>query len=576
MKRIVLTIFCAILTFAGMAQNTCVVKGMVMNTAEEPLSGVTIQVPGYNKSVLSSSDGRFEIEVPFGVEEIQASKEDYFTSRAVVDGTYIIFKLKFDKKSSKNKIVESNARRDAELEARLQALENAKTNVDSRKQEVDDYVDKKESEEKYRAELEAKIRAELEAEAKMKAEIEAKIRAEMEMKAKAEAAARAKAEEEARLKAEAEARAKAEEARLKAEAEARAKAEEEARLKVEAEVRAKVAEEARLKAEAEARAKAEEEARLKAEAEARAKAEEEARLKAEAEARAKAEEARLKAEAEARAKAEEEARLKAEAEARAKAEEEARLKAEAEARAKAEEEARLKAEADARAKAEEEAKLKAETEARVKAEEEARLKAEADACAKAEETSARAKVVAQVKPGQQQNDAIDLGLPSRLKWASCNIGASSPEECGDYFAWGEIDPKSNYSEFNSITHKKRMKSIIGDGNYDVATAKLGKSWYTPSSADFEELINNCTWEWTTVNDVNGYKVTGPNGNSIFLPATGYRDVTSYSNDGKSGEYWSSTPHKDTQYSYYFCYTADGYYTFWNCRYVGRCVRPVKR
>ena len=529
MKRIVLTIFCAILTFAGMAQNTCVVKGMVMNTAEEPLSGVTIQVPGYNKSVLSSSDGRFEIEVPFGVEEIQASKEDYFTSRAVVDGTYIIFKLKFDKKSSKNKIVESNARRDAELEARLQALENAKTNVDSRKQEVDDYVDKKESEEKYRAELEAKIRAELEAEAKMKAEIEAKIRAEMEMKAKAEAAARAKAEEEARLKAEADARAKAEEARLKAEAEARAKAEEEARLKVEAEVRAKVAEEARLKAEAEARAKAEEEARLKAEAEARAKAEEEARLKAEAE-----------------------------------------------ARAKAEEEARLKAEADARAKAEEEAKLKAETEARVKAEEEARLKAEADACAKAEETSARAKVVAQVKPGQQQNDAIDLGLPSRLKWASCNIGASSPEECGDYFAWGEIDPKSNYSEFNSITHKKRMKSIIGDGNYDVATAKLGKSWYTPSSADFEELINNCTWEWTTVNDVNGYKVTGPNGNSIFLPATGYRDVTSYSNDGKSGEYWSSTPHKDTQYSYYFCYTADGYYTFWNCRYVGRCVRPVKR
>ena len=576
MKRIVLTIFCAILTFAGMAQNTCVVKGMVMNTAEEPLSGVTIQVPGYNKSVLSSSDGRFEIEVPLGVEEIQASKEDYFTSRAVVDGTYIIFKLKFDKKSSKNKIVESNARRDAELEARLQALENAKTNVDSRKQEVDDYVDKKESEEKYRAELEAKIRAELEAEAKMKAEIEAKIRAEMEMKAKAEAAARAKADEEARLKAEAEARAKAEEeARLKVEAEVRAKVAEEARLKAEAEARAKAEEEARLKAEAEARAKAEE-ARLKAEAEARAKAEE-ARLKAEAEARAKAEEeARLKAEAEARAKAAEEARLKAEAEARAKAEEEARLKAEADARAKAEEEARLKAEADARAKAEEEAKLKAETEARVKAEEEARLKAEADACAKAEETSARAKVVAQVKPGQQQNDAIDLGLPSRLKWASCNIGASSPEECGDYFAWGEIDPKSNYSEFNSITHKKRMKSIIGDGNYDVATAKLGKSWYTPSSADFEELINNCTWEWTTVNDVNGYKVTGPNGNSIFLPATGYRDVTSYSNDGKSGEYWSSTPHKDTQYSYYFCYTADGYYTFWNCRYVGRCVRPVKR
>ena len=243
------------------------------------------------------------------------------------------------------------------------------------------------------------------------------------------------------------------------------------------------------------------------------------------------------------------------------------MKAEAAAKAKAEEEARLKAEAAAKAKAEEEARLKAEAAAKAKAEEEARLKAEA---------VAKAKVEAEAKQKQNYEEAVDLGLPSRLQWASCNIGASSPEECGDYFAWGEIDPKSNYSEFNSVTHKKKIKQIVGDANYDVSTAKLGKSWKTPTKEDFEELVNNCTWVLTTVNGVNGYEVTGPNGNSIFLPATGYYDGKNVNNDGNSGEYWSSTPHKDTEYSYYLCYAGGNYYTFYNCRYVGRCVRPVKK
>ena len=219
------------------------------------------------------------------------------------------------------------------------------------------------------------------------------------------------------------------------------------------------------------------------------------------------------------------------------------------------------------AAAKEEARLVAERETAVKAkaEEEVRLKAEA-----------AAKVKAEAKLKQNYEEAVDLGLPSGLKWASCNIGATSPEECGDYFAWGEIDPKSNYSEFNSIAYKKKLKQIVGDGNYDVATARLGKQWYIPTKTDFEELINNCTWTWTTVNGVNGYEVTGSNGNSIFLPSTGYRDATSYNHDGKSGEYWSSTPHKSTEYSYYLCYVEGSYYTFWNCRYAGRCVRPVKR
>ena len=464
MRRFVLTMFCAILSIAGMAQNTRTVKGMVMTIDEEPLSGVTIRVLGSNSSVESSHDGRFEIEAPAHAKEIEALKDGYFNSRAEIDGTYIVFKLKFDKKGAKNKAAEANAKREAELEARLVALENAKSQ---------NVVSEEELEEKIRAEVEAEIRAKLEEEARVKAEMEAKIRAEIEAKAKAEAEAKIKAETEARLK----------------------------------------------------------------------------------------------AEAAAKAKAEEEARLKAEAAAKAKAEEEARLKAEAAAKAKAEEEARLKAEAAAKAKAEEEARLKAEAAAKAKAEEEARLKAEA---------VAKAKVEAEAKQKQNYEEAVDLGLPSRLQWASCNIGASSPEECGDYFAWGEIDPKSNYSEFNSVTHKKKIKQIVGDANYDVSTAKLGKSWKTPTKEDFEELVNNCTWVLTTVNGVNGYEVTGPNGNSIFLPATGYYDGKNVNNDGNSGEYWSSTPHKDTEYSYYLCYAGGNYYTFYNCRYVGRCVRPVKK
>ena len=460
MKRIILIIFCAILSIAGMAQNTSVVKGMVMNADEEPLSGATVRVLGFSNSTVSSHDGKFEMTIPVHAKEIQASKDGYFESVAEIDGTYIIFKLKFDKKGAKNKAAESNARRDAELEARLIALENAKAHVEVKDKNVGK-VSEAELEEKIRAEVEAKIRAEMEEEARLKAEMEAKIRAELE----------------------------------------------------------------------------------------------------------------AKAEAELRTKLEAEARIKAEVAAKAKAEEEARLKAEAAAKAKAEEEARLKAEAAAKAKAEEEARLKAEAAARAKAEEDARLKAEAAVVVKVEET---AKVQVQDKQIQKSDEAVDLGLPSGLKWASCNIGASSPEERGEYFAWGEIDPKSNYTDFNSITRKKRMKQINSDANFDVATAKLGASWYIPTNADFEELINNCTWEWTTLNGVNGYMITGSNGNSIFLPATGYRDGASCNNDETSGEYWSSTPHKDAEYSYYLCYTGNSYYTFYNCRYVGRCVRPVKK
>ena len=468
-------LFCAVLSVAAMAQNTRTVKGLVMNTDNEPLSGATVRVLGSNSVAVSSYDGKFELEAPLNAKEIEASKDGYLNSKAEIYGTYVILKLK--------------------IGSEPKSTRSEQTSVTVAKVSVDE------------DEVEARVRAEIEGK---RAEIEAKIRAEME--------------EEARVKAEMEARIRAE---LQAEAEAkiRAELEAEARAKAEAEMAAQI----RAKLEAEARAKAEAEAKAKAEAEARAKAEAEARAKAEAAAKAKAA-------AEAKAKAEAEAKAKAEAEAKAKAE------AEAEAKAKAEAEAKAKAEAEARAKAEAEAKAKAEAEAREKA----------------------------------KTAAVDLGLPSGVKWGACNIGAGAPEECGDYFAWGEIDTKSNYTEFNSITRKKKIKQIAGDPNFDVATAKRGESWQIPTKEDFEELITNCGWEWATVNGVDGYKVTGPNGNSIFLPVTGYREGASLHNDGKLAEYWCSTPHKDTEFAYYFYYTGSDRLTFWIYRYVGRCVRPVKK
>ena len=157
------------------------------------------------------------------------------------------------------------------------------------------------------------------------------------------------------------------------------------------------------------------------------------------------------------------------------------------------------------------------------------------------------------------DNAVDLGLPSGLLWANCNVGASSPEEYGDYFAWGETEPKSSYSSSNSVTYglsisELESRGIIGaDGNltaaYDAATANWGGNWRMPTLDEMQELLDECTWTWTTMNGVYGRKVTGPNGNSIFLPAAGFRYDTSLYNAGSYGDYWSATPGGD---SYYAC------------------------
>ena len=147
------------------------------------------------------------------------------------------------------------------------------------------------------------------------------------------------------------------------------------------------------------------------------------------------------------------------------------------------------------------------------------------------------------------HDWVDLGLPSGARWATCNIGANSPEEYGDYFAWGETASKAYYTleayryyNTSTSTYTKYNNSdgiTVLQASDDAATANWGNAWKMPGKALLNELRDNCTYEWTTLNGVEGGLFTGPNGNSIFLPAAGRIQVNSVYNSGY-GLYWSSS------------------------------------
>ena len=173
------------------------------------------------------------------------------------------------------------------------------------------------------------------------------------------------------------------------------------------------------------------------------------------------------------------------------------------------------------------------------------------------------------------HDFVDLGLPSELKWATCNVGASTPSEYGDYYAWGEIEPKESYTEENSLTWGQEIGDISGNPQYDAARANWGGTWRMPTKSEFEELIEECEWEWTSEGENRGYRVTGTNGNSIFLPAAGYRIGTSLNIAGSYGFFWSSLPYEsNTLYAYYLIFFSVYHDSSWNYRYYGRSVRPV--
>ncbi len=187
---------------------------------------------------------------------------------------------------------------------------------------------------------------------------------------------------------------------------------------------------------------------------------------------------------------------------------------------------------------------------------------------------------------------IDLGLPSGTLWATCNVGATNPEDYGDYFAWGETTTKSTYdwstykycngsddtqtkyctsSSYGTVDNKTTLEA-----SDDAATANWGGIWRMPTYEEQQELIKECTWAWTTLNGVNGYRVMGPNGKSIFLPAAGYRSGSDLNDAGSLGNYyWSSSLYSDSPYfAYDLRFDLD--YCGWgnSGRCYGLSVRPV--
>ncbi len=174
------------------------------------------------------------------------------------------------------------------------------------------------------------------------------------------------------------------------------------------------------------------------------------------------------------------------------------------------------------------------------------------------------------------HDFLDLGLSSGIRWATCNVGASTPSEYGNYYAWGEIEPKESYTVGTNVTWGQEIEEIGGNPQYDAATANCGGTWRMPTREEVDELINECEWEWTSEGDHNGCRVTGPSGNSIFLPAAGERYGTSNNNAGTVGCYWISTSGSTFQSGLGLFFGI--YYNISNIggdnRYYGHSVRAV--
>ncbi len=172
---------------------------------------------------------------------------------------------------------------------------------------------------------------------------------------------------------------------------------------------------------------------------------------------------------------------------------------------------------------------------------------------------------------------VDLGLS--VKWATCNLGATKPEDYGNYYAWGETLPKDKYlwdnykfgnkgsfSKYNTSDGKKTL-----DADDDAATVNLGRPWRMPTYSELVELRNKCTWKWTTINGINGFLIIGTNGNTIFFPAAGCvtYGVSGYGQNSNCF-YWTST-----NALYVDIQSDNNNYTMGEIRQLGLTVRPVQ-
>lgn len=237
--------------------------------------------------------------------------------------------------------------------------------------------------------------------------------------------------------------------------------------------------------------------------------------------------------------------------------------------------------------------------------------------------------VEEVDSTVQCNQEVDLGLPSGTIWAGWNVGASAPEELGNYYAWGETKIKEDYTLETYMHFSKKDSSyldieicdidttylsvdttylkfdttylsdntctidtciidtcIITDTvltyslkpEYNVALQEWQENWAIPTKADFEELIAVCTWHWIKYKGANGYKIVGPNGNAIFLPAAGYRSGKSLLDSGDGGNYWTiSKPDTSDYIAWGFGFSEQHYDISESCyRIAGHSIRPVKQ
>lgn len=183
--------------------------------------------------------------------------------------------------------------------------------------------------------------------------------------------------------------------------------------------------------------------------------------------------------------------------------------------------------------------------------------------------------------------AVDLGLS--VKWANMNVGATTPEGYGDYFAWGETATKETYnmstyfdtndggSTFTKYNNESG-KTVL-DPEDDAAHVNWGGSWRMPTKAEWQELIDKCTWTWTTQNGINGYKVTskkaGYTDKFIFLPAAGNREDSDLNFVGSGSVYWSSSLSEfDSYNAWYVYFNSDDHDFSYYGRYLGESVRPV--
>lgn len=189
-----------------------------------------------------------------------------------------------------------------------------------------------------------------------------------------------------------------------------------------------------------------------------------------------------------------------------------------------------------------------------------------------------------------ENGAVDLGLS--VKWAAWNVGATAPEEYGDYYAWGEVETKVDYTEGNykfmyldsydcvEYSLPGGLNDISGT-EYDAATINMGKEWRMPTKLELVELNDASTAVWTTYKGVDGMRIIGPNGNSIFLPSGGFRSEYGGQNKGKSGKYWTSSLYPDWNrgaFIYSWGRNALGTESIGvgsEARYLGLLIRPVR-